>query len=94
MPSQASRPHHRNTQCQDPLENHPSSCLWDVLFTPGVKKECEKVETELLGEIPIDIEIRKAGDEGIPVVAKDSDSPQSNAFMKIARNIKEKLNTK
>lgn len=63
----------------------------EIFSYGGVKKECEKNETELLGEIPIDTEIRRGGDDGIPVVAQDSKSPQAEAFMQIAHNIKEKL---
>jgi len=63
----------------------------EIFSYGGVKKECEKLDAELLGEIPIDADIRIGGDKGIPVVQANPDSPQSEAFMNIAANIKKKL---
>ncbi len=57
----------------------------------GVLKECKRLGTELLGEIPLDAEIRIGGDKGIPVVASDASNPQSTAFIEIAKKIKTNL---
>ena len=38
-----------------------------------------------LGEIPIDLAIRIGGDEGAPLVAGHPDSPQTKAFIEMAR---------
>lgn len=49
-----------------------------------VEKEAERLEVPVLGEIPLDTEVRRGGDEGLPVVAADSDSPVSQAFISLA----------
>jgi len=63
----------------------------EIFSYGGVQKECEKLETELLGEIPIDADIRVGGDEGIPIVVSKPMSPQSESFKKIAQIVKKKL---
>ena len=63
----------------------------NIFSSGGVKKECEKLETSLLGEIPLDLQIRAGGDKGIPIVEGNPDSAQSRAFMEIADKIKSEL---
>lgn len=63
----------------------------DIFSYGGAKRECERLNTKLLGEIPIDAEIRIGGDEGKPIVSKNPDSPQSKAFMNLASNVKKQL---
>jgi len=63
----------------------------NIFSNGGVQKECEKLETKLLGEIPLDLQIRVGGDEGIPIVEGDPDSPQSKAFLEIADKVKSEL---
>jgi MinD-like ATPase involved in chromosome partitioning or flagellar assembly len=41
----------------------------------------------LLGQIPLDSEIREGGDRGIPVSIAYPDSPVSKAFQSMASNI-------
>jgi ATP-binding protein involved in chromosome partitioning len=41
----------------------------------------------LLGQIPIDIATREAGDRGMPITAEDKNSPVTAEFMKIARQL-------
>jgi ATP-binding protein involved in chromosome partitioning len=43
----------------------------------------------LLGQIPIDIATREAGDRGMPVTAADPASGVARAFHDIARQIRE-----
>ncbi|MCB0283611.1 MAG: Mrp/NBP35 family ATP-binding protein [Calditrichae bacterium] len=57
----------------------------------GVKRECERIGAELLGEIPLDAEIRIGGDKGVPVVEADPNKAQAIAFKEVAATIKEKL---
>ena len=59
----------------------------DIFSSGGAQKECEKLAINLLGEIPLDIDIRIGGDEGIPIVEKDSVNPQSKAFLEIAQRV-------
>ncbi|MCF6273932.1 MAG: Mrp/NBP35 family ATP-binding protein [Rhodobacteraceae bacterium] len=53
----------------------------------GAVAEAKKLNVPLLGEVPLDIEIRLASDAGAPVVAAAPDSPQAEAFRKIAENL-------
>ncbi|HEY6104578.1 MAG TPA: Mrp/NBP35 family ATP-binding protein, partial [Anaeromyxobacteraceae bacterium] len=46
----------------------------------GARKAAEKMQIRFLGEIPIDLAIREAGDAGVPVVARAPESPQAKAF--------------
>ena len=41
----------------------------------------------LLGEVPIDTRLREAGDEGVPLVLSDPDSPAAQQLWKIAENL-------
>ena len=61
----------------------------EIFSTGGVQKECKKLGVDLLGEIPLDLEIRIGGDEGTPIVIKNPDNEQSLIFLKIARKIAE-----
>jgi len=45
----------------------------------------------LLGQIPIDIATREAGDRGIPVVNEDRQSPVSTEFKRIAEGLRNVL---
>lgn len=53
----------------------------------GVRKAAEKMGIRFLGEIPIDLAIRQGGDQGVPIVAGQPDSPQAQAFLAVARNV-------
>ena len=57
----------------------------------GVERTCQRMGTEVLGEIPLDGEIRIGGDKGIPVVVNQEDSPNAQAFSEIAKKIKAKI---
>ena len=52
----------------------------------GVSLAAE-LQAELLGEIPIDIALRRGADEGKPIVESDPDSPAARAIMAIAERI-------
>lgn len=45
------------------------------------------MEVPFLGEVPLDIETRIAGDEGTPIVIAKPDSPNAQAFMEVAKNL-------
>lgn len=58
------------------------------IFGQGtVRKEAKRLETEYLGEIPLDPKIREGGDVGKPIVLADPDAEASEAFIEIARKI-------
>ena len=53
----------------------------------GVKAEAKKRGIDLLGEIPISIDVRKGSDSGIPIIISDPDSIQSKNYRIIAKSI-------
>lgn len=50
----------------------------------GARKEAEKLGVPFLGEIPLDLDIRIAGDGGAPIVVSKPDGPQSAGFWAVA----------
>jgi ATP-binding protein involved in chromosome partitioning len=57
----------------------------------GAKAEAEALGVPCLAEIPLTIGIREQGDAGAPMVVAQPDSPEANAFMKLAANVHEAL---
>jgi len=53
----------------------------------GGAQTAEALETDFLGELPLDPEIRKGGDLGIPVVVASPESEAAQAFLEMARTI-------
>ncbi|HPD76366.1 MAG TPA: Mrp/NBP35 family ATP-binding protein [Methanoregulaceae archaeon] len=47
----------------------------DLFGKGGGKKMAEELNVPFLGSIPLDIEVRKAGDEGRPFIVRRADSP-------------------
>ncbi len=56
----------------------------DIFSNGGAKKASGEYEVPFLGEIPLDIETRIAGDEGNPIVIAKPESPNAKAFLDIA----------
>ena len=54
----------------------------------GVKRTAEKFEKEFLGEIPLNPEVGKLGDEGKPIVESDTDHKISKIYIDFANKIK------
>ena len=54
----------------------------------GVKRTAEEFSKEFLGEIPIDPEIGKSGDQGKPIVENNPDNEISKIYLDIAKKIK------
>ena len=54
----------------------------------GVKKTAQEFKKEFLGEIPIDPQVGKLGDEGTPIVEKLSDHEISKIYIEFAKKIK------
>jgi len=63
----------------------------DIFGHGGAKTEAEKLDTEFLGEVPLDIAIRETSDQGQPIVISQPDSVHAAAYMEIANRIWEKL---
>jgi ATP-binding protein involved in chromosome partitioning len=53
----------------------------------GGAREATRLGIELLGEIPLDGEVRLGGDSGKPIVAVNDSSPVTQAFMDLARTV-------
>src|SRR2546423_870986 len=63
----------------------------EIFGVGGGEREAKRLRVPLLGQIPIDIATREAGDRGRPIVAEDPKSPVTKEFTKIARQIREAL---
>ena len=53
----------------------------------GAENTCSQINTQFLGAIPIELDVRKGGDEGNPLMAGKIDSPATAAFNTIADNL-------
>ncbi|MCL5256683.1 MAG: Mrp/NBP35 family ATP-binding protein [Chloroflexi bacterium] len=56
----------------------------EIFSYGGARREAERLGVPFLGEIPLDPQIRIAGDEGKPVVVSEPGSPQAEAFRLMA----------
>ena len=54
----------------------------------GVKRTAEEFKKEFLGEIPLNPEVGKLGDEGKPIVESNSDHEISKIYLNFAKKIK------
>jgi ATP-binding protein involved in chromosome partitioning len=64
---------------------------YDIFGSGGGEREAKRLRVPLLGQVPIDIATREAGDRGQPIVAEDRKSPVAAEFMKIAGRIRDTL---
>jgi ATP-binding protein involved in chromosome partitioning len=64
---------------------------YDIFGSGGGEREAKRIRVPLLGQIPIDIATREAGDRGMPVVGEDRPSEAAAEFRKIAGKIAEML---
>ncbi|HVL20961.1 MAG TPA: Mrp/NBP35 family ATP-binding protein, partial [Amaricoccus sp.] len=53
----------------------------------GARAEAAKLGMPFLGEIPLDLKVRVAGDSGTPVVVSHPESPEAKAFAAVARRL-------
>ena len=61
---------------------------YKIFGESGVKKTAEEFQKEFLGEIPINPEIGKCGDDGKPIVESDTDHNISKIYLALANKIK------
>jgi ATP-binding protein involved in chromosome partitioning len=64
---------------------------YDIFGTGGGQREARRLRVPLLGQIPIDIATREAGDRGIPIVGDDRKSPVTAEFVRIAEGIRKSV---
>lgn len=63
----------------------------DIFSRGGGRRMSEKFNVPFLGEVPIDPEIRKGGDEGTPIIISHPESPAATAFMDLAERVLETI---
>ena len=61
---------------------------YDIFGTGGGRREAARLRVPLLGEIPLDMATREAGDRGMPVVLEDPKSSVSSIFLSIADDLR------
>ena len=64
---------------------------YNIFGEGGGRREAARLQVPLLGEIPIDIATREAGDKGRPVVAADPSGAVGRAFGEIAARLSRTL---
>ena len=64
---------------------------YDIFGSAGGEREAKRLRVPLLGQIPIDIATREAGDRGIPIMGEDRRSPVTAEFKKIAEHLRKTL---
>src|SRR5213079_2372856 len=64
---------------------------YDIFGSGGGEREARRLRVPLLGQIPIDIATREAGDRGMPITGEKGDSPVAAEFMRIARELRRTL---
>lgn len=57
----------------------------------GTQKTAAELGVDFVGEIPLEIEIRKGGDEGVPIVISAPDSVVSRAYGDLAQKVINRL---
>lgn len=64
---------------------------YDIFGTGGGEREAKRLRVPLMGQIPIDIATREAGDRGLPIAAQKQQSQVAAEFMKIATGLRQVL---
>ena len=59
----------------------------EIFSNGGAKKEAEKFQTDFLGDIPLDKDLRVHSDEGRPICISDPDSYITKIYLDIAKKI-------
>lgn len=60
---------------------------YNIFGEGGGEKLAAMYHVPLLGSIPLGIEVREGGDNGVPVVISHPDSPQAKAFRRVAEEV-------
>src|SRR6266550_3629663 len=64
---------------------------YEIFGSGGGAREARRLRVPLLGQIPIDIATREAGDRGMPIVGEDRQSSVAAEFKKIAESVRKTL---
>src|ERR687894_2729437 len=60
---------------------------YNIFGEGGGRRVADQYGLSFLGEIPLGMEVREAGDSGVPVVISQPDSPQAKSFREMAENV-------
>lgn len=60
---------------------------YNIFGEGGGRRLADEYNVPFLGEVPLGMEVREAGDKGMPVVIAEPDSPQAKAFMQVAEEV-------
>ena len=61
---------------------------YSIFGEGGVEKTAQEFDKEFLGEIPIDPEVGKLGDQGKPIVESNPENRISEIYLNLAKKIK------
>lgn len=65
---------------------------YNIFGQGGVEKIAQELETECLGQIPLEIDVREGGDSGQPILAQENNhSKSAEAFRQIAKTVAGKI---
>ncbi len=59
----------------------------DIFGHGGAQDMADELGLDLLGEIPLDPQVREGSDAGLPIVERDPESPVARAFAAIAQKV-------
>lgn len=60
---------------------------YNIFGEGGGRRVADQYGLSFLGEIPLGMEVREAGDNGVPVVISQPGSPQAKSFREMAENV-------
>jgi ATP-binding protein involved in chromosome partitioning len=60
---------------------------YDIFGAGGGQRLAEQYHVPYLGAVPLGMEVREGGDRGVPVVVGQPDSPQAQAFRRVAEEV-------
>jgi ATP-binding protein involved in chromosome partitioning len=63
----------------------------DIFSHGGARREAERLGSEFLGEVPLDMAIRETSDGGRPIVIAQPDSPLAKTYQTIAARVWDKV---
>ena len=63
----------------------------DIFGHGGARADAEAYGVDFLGEVPLHMAIRSAGDDGAPIVVGAPESPEASAFMTVAAAVRDRL---
>jgi ATP-binding protein involved in chromosome partitioning len=64
---------------------------YDIFGSGGGVRVSEELGVELLGRVPLEIELREGGDRGVPIVLGKPESASAKALTEVARNVVRKI---